>query len=252
MIGRLRELLTPQMVWLEPTNDCQLHCITCYRVGRKVGYMSEETFSNFRNNIPINVRAIALNGAGDPLLHPRFIEMVDSLAGWRYKLSFSTNGLLLNSDMQDAIIDKIDWINISIDGTAEDYDMRRPGGNWDILKQNADSLIGKKRKRTKISVSLTRYNHSDDEVSTFKQAWRKADKVAIGEWHSSALQTGTPQTGKCDSLANQKACMILWNGDVTTCCWDLRGGNVCGNINESKFGKIKRVSGPLCKTCVFG
>lgn len=140
-------------VLIEPTNDCQLDCVTCYRKGREVGYMSMQTFDAALKSLPIRTYAINLNGAGEPLLHPEFAAMVDKLNakrnpfGMKYKTGFSTNGLLLDSAIQKKIIDKVDWINISLDGIGAKHESRRRGSNWDIVSENAHKLIDRARRR---------------------------------------------------------------------------------------------------------
>jgi hypothetical protein len=245
-----------QTVLIEPTNDCQLDCVTCYRKGRKIGYISDETYNTALSMLPWNTYAVTLNGAGESLMHPEFRSMVNKLNGMRnlfgvkYKIGFSTNGLLLDSDMQAAIIDNVDWINISMDGIGLDHEARRRGSDWETVSSNAEMLIDRGRKRTKVSINLTRMNQSDEEISKFKAYWRGADSVFVTPWHNAAMHDPTlpiDAVGKCNTIHNQA--FVLWNGDVTTCCGDLQGVNVCGNILKTPLRKIKRIPGPLCEKC---
>ena len=249
-------LIEAQTILIEPTNDCQLDCVTCYRKGRNVGYMYHHVYDLALSMLPKNTYAVNLNGAGEPLMHPDFVSMVNKLNakrnwfGMKYKTGFSTNGLLLNADMQDQIIDKIDWINISLDGMAAEHEARRRGSDWEIVSQNAFDLIGTLRFRTKVSINLTRMNQSDEEIAEFKAYFQDADSVFVTDWHNSKMQSPGMAKSKCTQINNTR--FILWNGDVTTCCGDLRGINVYGNICYAPLNKLRPKFGPLCKTCDMG
>lgn len=250
-IGRILGIKT---ILIEPTNDCQLNCVTCYRKGREVGYMTMDTFDFVLSKLPVRTYAVNLNGAGEPLLHPRLIEMVNklddkrNLFGLRYKIGFSTNGLLFDKAMQDNIVDKVDWINISGDGIGQAHESRRRGSNWGIVSHNTRMLINRQRRRTKVSVNLTRMNQSDEEIDDFKEYWKDADSVFVTPWHDSKMQIpNKPMTIGCNNLTTTR--LIYWNGDVTTCCGDLLGINVYGNIRNKQ---LKPRYGKLCEKCNVG
>lgn len=247
----LKNLLNIYTVIIEPTNDCQLNCVTCYRKGRPVGYISEDTYDLALSKLPLNTYAVNLNGAGEPLMHPDFVLMVDKINSkrnlFKYKTGFSTNGLLLDSVMRLKILDKVDWINISIDGIGKNHESRRRGSNWETIKENVFGIIETPRKRTKISVNVTEFNHTTDEVAEVKEYFKDCDSFFVTKWHNAKMQVPGKTRTKCPQINNTM--FILWNGDVTTCCGDLRGENVYGNIKDLHLTKRR---GPLCKTCSYG
>lgn len=243
---------------IEPTNRCQLDCVTCYRKGREAGDMAWATFLEAANqiyDIP-NISGISLSFAGEPLLHPRFMDMVDHFTekknarGKPYNVGFSTNGLL----PFDEIIDKVDAINISLDGIGEVHERHRQGSSWEVVNANILDALSLERHRTRIGVNLVPTDQSPDEISAFRAYWKgKADYVGVGSYHtkSMVLRNLGDQTarswGVCRQIRHTAA--ILWSGHVTTCCGDLQGLNICGNIHDTPLKNINRRPGPLCEYC---
>jgi sulfatase maturation enzyme AslB (radical SAM superfamily) len=249
-------------ILIEPTNRCQLDCITCYRKGRAVGDMSWDTFLLAMAQIKQikAASAITLNFAGEPLLHPKIVDMVSyvdtrrTIRGKKYVTGFSTNGLLLNDDMQDALCDQMDWINISMDGMGEMHESHRKGSDWNLVSTNARDFLDMPRDRLKISVNITMTDQSLDEVSDFKKEWKDADRVIITSRHNEDMRVvryGEIRATESYCWQIYHGATVMWNGDVTSCCSDLKGINKCGNIYNKSLGDIIQECspGPLCKPC---
>lgn len=247
---------------IEPTNHCQLNCGTCYRDhSRSRGYMTWATFEEIAKqiyNIP-TISSISLNGAGESTLHPRFFDMVDYFSdkknkiGRKYKIGFSTNG---NNSVIDAL-DKVDIINFSLDGIGRTHELYRKGSNWDKVNRNILELTKLKRNRTKICANLVKSTQSDFDIDEFNEYCDAIgfDSYNITNYHDKDLKIidnglQLNQNYKKCRLLNHTA-MVLWNGDVTTCCSDLNGINICGNILKKELGIIKRTPGNLCKECNY-
>lgn len=208
---------------------------------------------------------IGLNFAGEPLLHLNFLEMVDYINSSKelgivlrskfpfihfrrgYSIAFTTNGSLLSPHRFDSLNGKVDRIQISIDGLKEDTERQRQGQSYATVEANAKYAIANRRGRTKIAIHATRTTQSEESLEKFKQKWQDADEVSISEAHNGDLyrSTGTVKPD-CHELNHYLA--VLWNGNITTCCADLAGKNVCGNLfDDGILGGTKR--GPLCKKC---
>ena len=87
-------------VYIEPTNRCNLACRTCMRNSWdvKMGQMREAIFSR----IIAGLRAISptpsvfFGGLGEPLAHPRTIEMIARVKALGSTTEIITNGTLLD------------------------------------------------------------------------------------------------------------------------------------------------------------
>jgi radical SAM protein with 4Fe4S-binding SPASM domain len=135
---KLEEVLPleqPFFLFLDPTNTCNIKCLFCpINYYRKNGgkqypgptFMAYEKYcetidslSDF--NMPLEL--LKLYNHGEPLIHPRFSEMVQyaKRSGNVNKVETVTNGVLLTKEKVDAIIDAgIDKIQISLNGLSSD------------------------------------------------------------------------------------------------------------------------------------
>lgn len=102
------------------TDRCNLKCRHCYngdnfsRSLNQLDYINE-TFSNDLKEL--GVQHIGLTG-GEPLLvWDKLLEVTSVLKKNKFSILLTTNGLLLNKEKMDILIDKgINWIQVSIDG----------------------------------------------------------------------------------------------------------------------------------------
>lgn len=114
-------------LYVEPTSQCNLACRTCIRNvwDEPLGQMADATFARvvagLREFSP--PPAIFFGGFGEPLAHPRIVEMVrqaKALGAW---VELITNGTLLTEDLSRQLIAaRLDGLWVSIDGaTPESY-----------------------------------------------------------------------------------------------------------------------------------
>lgn len=87
------------IAWLEPTQHCNLACDGCYRENVKAhDTMDEvradlETFAALRNFDGVSI------AGGDPLLHPRAVDIVREVTRMGRKAIINTNGKALTREM---------------------------------------------------------------------------------------------------------------------------------------------------------
>ena len=130
-------LETPYVIYIDPCDTCNFHCKFCpsgnLEVIRKIkgrghGSMDFELYKRIIDalgefNDPIKV--IRLYKEGEPLLNPRFADMVRyaKASGYCLKVDTTTNASLLTPEKSLEIIDAgLDRLNISVEGVnAEQY-----------------------------------------------------------------------------------------------------------------------------------
>jgi MoaA/NifB/PqqE/SkfB family radical SAM enzyme len=125
---RLRRPITKlARVYIEPTNHCNLNCVTCIRHSwdEPLGEMSSPVFSRIIEGLralstPVS---IFLGGLGEPLSHPHIVEMVRELKSLGSSVELITNGTLLHRNLSEQLIDAgLDMLWVSLDGaTPESY-----------------------------------------------------------------------------------------------------------------------------------
>jgi len=119
----LRPVTQLAKVYIEPTNRCNLDCVTCIRQSwdEPLGTMSAETFSRIIEglrsfSIPPN---IFLGGLGEPLSHPNIVEMVRKAKALGSSVELITNGTLLSRSLSSELVAAgLDKLWVSLDGAT--------------------------------------------------------------------------------------------------------------------------------------
>jgi MoaA/NifB/PqqE/SkfB family radical SAM enzyme len=169
---------TPSSVEIELTNRCNLACIQCLRSqGLKpyeLGDMRLEDYQRILAQFP-RLLSVCLNGFGEPLMHPRFAEIVAYTRGvlpWA-KIMIYSNGTLLTKELGDDLIGAgLTEVNVSIDAaTPETYRKVRRGGRFDLVHENLRELLRRRRERKAklplVGVNFVMLNDNEGELVPF-------------------------------------------------------------------------------------
>lgn len=157
---------------MDLTERCNLRCVMCYfsstdrirfapfdRQLSENGNIPTEIFEQIASKLFPRAHKVALGCAAEPLVHPKFAELV-RIAG-RYKvpeLWFPTNLLALTEAKAQAIVEAgVRTVAVSMDGTdAETYEKIRVGGKWPLFKARLDMLnAARKGSRTRLRFIFT-------------------------------------------------------------------------------------------------
>lgn len=147
--GRQNERSSDQLarVYLEPTNRCNLECLTCMRNvwDEPLGMMEWELYERILNGIQAftPLPTVFLGGFGEPLIHPKIIEMIRGVKESGGSVELITNGILLSEDISAQLIEfGLDTLWISIDGvTPDSYADVRLGATLPAVLTNLDALM---------------------------------------------------------------------------------------------------------------
>jgi MoaA/NifB/PqqE/SkfB family radical SAM enzyme len=154
-IGRSAAALAK--IYIEPTNLCNLDCRTCMRNAwdEPLGRMSDETFAQIMQGVKqfSGTPSVFFGGFGEPLVHPKIIEMVQAAKTAGAEVELISNGILLNERMAGKLMEAgLDRIWVSIDGaTPESYDDVRLGA---ALPKVIDNLMALQKLRTLTGLNL--------------------------------------------------------------------------------------------------
>lgn len=142
-------------IYIEPTTDCNFSCVTCIRHSWSdgAGHMQAATFEHIMESLKElpEVDNIHFGGFGEPLSHPRILEMLAACKAAGYKTEMITNGSLLSADVAEHLINiSHDWLFVSLDGSdSECFDKIRPGADYHEVVANIQRLQRLKKKRQK-------------------------------------------------------------------------------------------------------
>jgi MoaA/NifB/PqqE/SkfB family radical SAM enzyme len=168
----------PTHVEIEVTNRCNLACIQCLRSqGLKpydLGDVSPSDFARILAQFPEALH-VCLNGFGEPLMHPRFFDLVAHTRQrlpWA-KISIYTNGILLDAVMAERVLlSDLSEINVSIDAAfPETYRKVRRGGQLDVVHRNLCNLVERRAevggKKPLVGVNFVMLNENEGELVPF-------------------------------------------------------------------------------------
>lgn len=114
-------------VYIEPTDLCNLDCATCMRNvwDETPGWMQPELFAHVLDGLKAfsPLPLVFFGGYGEPLAHPRLIEMIRAVRELGAPVELISNGVLLDEARSAALIDAgVDRLWVSLDGaTPESY-----------------------------------------------------------------------------------------------------------------------------------
>jgi MoaA/NifB/PqqE/SkfB family radical SAM enzyme len=108
-------------VYIEPTNACNLECRTCIRNDwqETTGFMTSGTFDRIVEGLRTFSPAplVFFGGFGEPLFHPRIVEMVADMKAIGARVELITNATLLTAETSRRLVEAgLNVIWISLDG----------------------------------------------------------------------------------------------------------------------------------------
>jgi radical SAM protein with 4Fe4S-binding SPASM domain len=121
-----------------------------------------------------------LQGLGEPMMHPRFFDMVRYAAGKGSRVTINTNMTLLNEPRAAACVESgLDCLHASIDGaTAETYERIRVRSHYDRVIRNLGYLRDARRAaaseqpRVRMVMVIMRQNlHELPDLVRFASEW---------------------------------------------------------------------------------
>lgn len=138
----------PTYLQIEPVGQCNLRCQMCPIQFRRDGppygppaLMAFEMFTSIVDQFP-NLRELHLQGLGEPMMHPRFFEMIDYAAGKGIRVTTNTNMTLMSPRRAARCVRSgLACLHVSIDGAApETYARIRHRGTLARVLRSLDLL----------------------------------------------------------------------------------------------------------------
>jgi radical SAM protein with 4Fe4S-binding SPASM domain len=256
----------PPVVRLGPTNRCTAQCFYCpreYVSQGGTGYMDWEMFKKIVDWAKAShVSTIGFALFGEPLIHPRIVEMINYVNKNGFSVRFSTNGIALTDDLTEKILKfPISAIEISMDGfNNREYYAGKQVNQYEKAKNNVLNLL--KLAKTEGAKTLFNIHYVDiGNVSFFNRLkfvrfWKK--ELTGLNYATSFVYEPHNWAGTRDNLRKmmslldqwlskwelKKPCAYLnglnidWNGDVYVCTGDPTSDAIIGNINHIPIEEI--------------
>jgi MoaA/NifB/PqqE/SkfB family radical SAM enzyme len=144
----------PKFLQIEPVGQCNLRCQMCPIQFRRDGppygppaFLDFDLFVRLLGEFP-DLEELQLQGLGEPMMHPRFFEMVERAVARGIKVSTNTNLTLLTARRaEQCVTSGLAELHASIDGaTAETYERIRVRAHFDRIIRNLEGLVEARRR----------------------------------------------------------------------------------------------------------
>lgn len=259
----------PKSVVIETTNTCNLNCLFCQTSDetRKRGNMSLGDFKKIVDQLPKTIRNISMNFSGEPLLNRDVFKMVRYAHEKGINTYISTNATMLDRFKPREIFSSgLARMSVCMDGaTKKTHEYYRRNSDFTKVKDNIKKLcdakkeLGARNPRITLQTLLMKRNESEIEkiielskelgvdelylrkmsISNFlgREKMRFARENLPSEKYSMYMIENNKlvikdRPGHCYAVFEP---VILWNGDVTICCFDYNGDYSYGNVLRDGF-----------------
>lgn len=271
----------PNKAYLEITNACNLACSFCHGTKRAVRYMTAEEFAAAAGRLRGFADYLYFHVMGEPLLHPKLGEFLETAAQMGFRVILTTNGTLLPRRAPELLAARgLHKVSISLhcyeanalDLSVEEYlaqcfafcaEAAERGiiavmRLWNIGGE--DALNG--------AILAAMHEAFPGEWKAIYSGYKLTERVFL-EWGErfdwpDVEGADVSATHGCYGLRDQVG--VLCDGTVVPCCLDADGAVALGNIFEEELETIlaspravalkrsfeeKCVSEPLCRRCGY-
>jgi radical SAM protein with 4Fe4S-binding SPASM domain len=247
-------------VYLEISNICNVQCSFCPVVEKDNKLMDVDEFEAILRQVAPLTDVVCLHLMGEPLAHPRFLEIVNVCEKYETQVDLTTNGILIKR-YKDAIIQSksIRQINFSLQAFKDNFPDRditpyllpifefvqsanaaRPElyTNFRLWNQQSDDadneeIFSKIESHFQIKINRTVETGAIKSKNIWNRLYLHFDSRF--EWPSFALpHQGTK--GRCHGAVNHIG--IHADGSVVPCCLDKNAAINLGNVKEQSLNSI--------------
>ncbi|WP_232429457.1 SPASM domain-containing protein [Noviherbaspirillum autotrophicum] len=143
------EVALPRFVQIEPVGQCNLRCRMCpiqFRgeggPGQPRAFMDFDVFCRLIDQFP-QLAELQLQGLGEPMLHPRFFDMVRYAAARGIAVSTNTNlTVLTDARARQCVESGLHTLHASLDGaTADTFQAIRVRARFERVLRNLRRLV---------------------------------------------------------------------------------------------------------------
>jgi len=257
----------PTRVFLEPTDACNLGCIMCPsgRERHPASFIDYKLALEILQLLAPTSPALHLYEWGEPLLHPRIFDLIETAVSLKFQTRFSTN---LNNVKPEVLRflagSGLRRIRVSLDAaTNETYAQIRRGGNFQQVLDNLRTLISLRnqfnRQRPQVELAFIIMQQNQHEIQAFKELalslgvdrLRYKTLIAFNDHdlnnllpsedhlHCYSHRTSRPKIQTTSCAMPFTGCLIGADGSVYPCGFSKASRQNCfGNLYQKSFTEI--------------
>jgi len=250
----------PYYVYIEVTNACNYQCVHCPQImmERKVGFMKYERFTALIDKVKKHVKRIAIFKQGEPLLHPRIIDMCKYARDAGLVVDICSNASRLNEKIARGLVEAgVASFLTTLTADKESYERTHVKGKFETVIDNLKLLVNTRnkmgRKKPVVIAQIIRYpGHSEEAIEKFKTFCKR--KIGVDEAQTLNLvyysDHATHDTKAADfdpGSTGFNTCIypwmlfgISWNGTAVPCVFDGDEKEKLGNVFDRGLMEVWR------------
>jgi radical SAM protein with 4Fe4S-binding SPASM domain len=230
----------PEIYQLEVSSVCNLECTMCPRTkferSDKTALLSLDLLKKLiKEDSFKGSYFVELQMAGEPLIHPLLYTIVSLLQGTGVKVGLSTNGILINLELQSLL--ELDYLTISVDSITG-YEKLRVKGKVQKLIDNIKLFLDK-NKKTVVDLQIIELPGWEGQLELLKELFPTVNIRTVKDCFMTIFQEvdALPVSGSL-CINPWISCSIQCNGNVVPCCFSFWDDIVYGNVNDRTLKDI--------------
>jgi organic radical activating enzyme len=279
----------PMMLVLSFVYPCNAECPHCPYTNSNIRdsykdapYMSEKIFKKIADEAGEYGAYLRISGGGEPMLHPKAIDLLCYAKSVGCKIGLITNGSAFTDNKSIQLLKAgVDMIEFSVDACDEQsYSLVRKGLKWDRLIRNVKRMISRRNELgSKSKIVASGVNQSGIDIEAVEKFWR--DEIGVDNFIKRKFLTWGENTTLDSDLSADPSpyldtekvpCPFIFErlnidtrGNVMVCGYDISANTSMGMVTEDTIKNIwlgdgfnfyremhlKNQGGEisLCKTC---
>jgi radical SAM protein with 4Fe4S-binding SPASM domain len=248
----------PMMCVLSFTYVCNALCPNCPYTNSEIRgdykdrpFMNEDTFKIIADQCGEYNSYIRISGGGEPMLHPKAVELIEYAKKMGAKVGLITNGSRFTEENIRRILEAgVDMIEFSVDAADPDtYSMVRRGLDWKFLLENVERMVKMRNKLCSPSrIIASGVNQKDVDINKVAEFWepmvdnfQKRKYLTWGITDPSESADLTPYLPPVERIP----CPFIFErlnidsrGKVMVCGFDIAAVTDMGNVHEKTIKEI--------------
>lgn len=248
----------PMMCVLSFTYVCNALCPNCPYTNSEIRsdykdkpFMDESTFKIIAGQCGQHGAWIRLSGGGEPMFHPKAVELIEYAKKVGAKVGLITNGSKFTEESSRRIIEsQIDMIEFSVDASdPKTYSEVRKGLNWEKMLSNVKRMVkirNELKSSTKIIVSAV--NQIGVELEKVEIFWSSiVDEFQKRKYLTWGINDPSKSADPAPYLPPEQMipCPFIFErlnidsrGKVMVCGFDIAAKTDMGNVHEKSIKEI--------------
>src|SRR5262245_3786315 len=252
----------PMMLVLSFVYPCNAECPHCPYTNsnirdsyKDVPYMPAVIFKKIADESWPHKAYLRISGGGEPMLHPKAVELLTYAKATGCKIGLITNGSAFTERNSRPLLESgVDMIEFSVDACdSKTYAIVRKGLNWDRLLRNAWRMLDmRNRMGSPSKIVASGVNQKGVDINAVERFWREeigVDNFIKRKFLTWGVNTTLDSSRSADPApyldAGDVPCPFIFErlnidsrGNVMVCGYDIAANTSMGMVGEQTIQEI--------------